>query len=127
MNKNLTLERVLHRRESLNLCDLFIGDLKTTKSKLKELISNYESEAKEFDRDIVFETHYDYESTDVYANVYRWETMKEYNKRKEDEAARQERARKAAETKKAKALARAMMTEADERALYETLRKKFEV
>ena len=127
MNKELKLERVFHRRENVDLHYVFQGSLENTKTNLLDICDKLAKEAKKNDYEVVFQAEYEgYDGGyEVYANVYRWETMKEYNKRIEQEAEKKERARKSAETKKAKALAKAMLSEADERALYKKLHEKF--
>lgn len=125
MNKELILNQVLLRRESLDLGDIFVGSLDNTQSNLKDLFSRYEKEAKKNNYSVVFETVYNYEGTDVYANIYRFETIRERDKRVAEEQAREERARKAKETKKAKALAKALTTEQEERELLAKLQAKY--
>ena len=129
MNKELKLERVLHRRESIDISDIFCGSIANTEANLKEVMDRLKAEEKKNDYSVVFETEYHgYDGAfEVEAYVYRWETMKEYNKRLEKEAAAKEKAQKAAETKKAKAIARAMLSEADERELLAKLQEKYGV
>ena len=55
----------------------------------------------------------------------REETDREFEKRRTQEKVAAEKARKARETKKARALAQALATEADERALLAQLREKY--
>jgi len=127
MNKELILNQVLLRRESIYLDEIFVGSLEHTKSNFLDTLGRLEKEAKKNNYSVVFETVYNYEGVDVYANVYRFETIKERDKRVAEEQAREERARKAKETKKAKALAKAIETEADERALLAKLQEKYGV
>jgi len=127
MNKELILNRVLLRRETIDLEELFVGSIDNTRANFARVIDKLEKDAKKNDYDVVFRCdYYGYDGAkEVEAYIYRWETMKEYNNRIEMEQVLKERAAKAKETKKARALARAMETEADERALYEQLKKKF--
>ena len=63
---------------------------------------------------------------DFVLQEHRWETDNEYDTRMKAHRASQEKAKKAAETRKQKALAKALRSEQDERELYEKLRAKFE-
>lgn len=125
----MTKKRVLDRRDRIDILDLF--DSRTFDDvilDLQSMLHDYEEEIFTRDKEVKFETeYYGYDGgMELYVRVMRWETDKEYSKRSEREAVAKEKARKARETKKAKALAQALTTEQEERALFEKLRKKFE-
>ena len=125
----MTKKRVLDRRDQVFIDDLLDGrTINDVILELQSMLHRYEEEIFTRDKEVRFETdHYGYDGgIELYVCVQRWETDKEYAKRREREAAAKERARKARETKKAKALATALSTEQEERALFEKLRKKFE-
>lgn len=125
----MTKKRVLDRRDRVFIDDLFDNrSLDDVILDLQSMLHDYEEEIFTRDKEVKFETeYYGYDGgMELYVRVMRWETDKEYAKRLESEAATKERARKARETKKAKALATALTTEQEERALFEKLRKKFE-
>ena len=125
----MTKKRVLDRRDPIEISDLFDGrSLDDVVLELHSLAQRYEPEILGQDKEVKFETeYYGYDGgLTLCIRVMRWETDREYNKRLDREAATKERARKARETKKAKALATALSTEQEERALFEKLRKKFE-
>jgi hypothetical protein len=128
MNKELILNRVKLRRESIYFFDIFNGSLSAVEAKLDKLIQRYKKLESE-DLQVVFDCSYvGYDGgIDVSADIYRWETMKEHDERKRRIEEREERTRKAQETKKANALAKALQTEDDERALLAQLQKKYGV
>ena len=124
----MTKKRVLDRRDPVYISDLFDGRaIDDVILELQSMLHKYEEEIFTRDKEVKFETeYYGYDGgMEVYAAVYRWETDKEYNKRLVQEEAVKERARKARETKKAKALAQALTTEAEERALLARLQEKY--
>jgi hypothetical protein len=118
-------QRVLDRSEQISLADLFDEmDFQQVHSGLNVLETQVDYGRGE---DVKFRVEYGYEYTDVYMDVFRDETDAEYNKRIAKEDAAKEKARKARETKKEKARAILMESEAAERAEYERLRAKFEI
>lgn len=125
----MTKKRVLDRRDPIEISELFDGrSLDDVMLELHSLAQRYEPEILGQDKEVRFETeYYGYDGgLTLCIRVMRWETDREYSKRLDREAVTKERARKARETKKAKALATALSTEQEERALFEKLRKKFE-
>lgn len=126
----MTKQRVFVKREDVDLDYLFsYTDPDAMMAGAKYLYDKYNKAAFEKSYLVEFETQWaGYDGgTQVVANFYRYETDKEYTQRLELEAAKKEKARKAKETKKANALAKALETEAEERALYEKLKEKFGV
>lgn len=125
----MTKKRVLDRRDPVDISDLFDGrSLDDVILDLQSMLHRYEEEIFTHDKEVKFETeYYGYDGgITLCARVMRWETDKEYNKRREREQAAKDKAAKARATKKAKALAQALTTEQEERALFEKLKKKFE-
>ena len=121
-------KRVLDRKDQLSIDDLFDGrSLYDVIIELQEMLHDYEEEIFTHDKDIKCSVErYGYDGgLDIYVNVYRWERDGEYNKRIASEAKKREAARKAKETKKAKALATALTTEQEERALLAKLQEKY--
>ena len=124
----MTKKRVLDRREEVYINDLFDGhSIDDVILELQSMLHRYEEEIFTHDKEVKFETdYYGYDGgMNLYVRVMRWETDKEYAKRSEREAAARERARKVRETKKARALAQALTTEAEERALLAKLQQKY--
>ena len=120
----MTKKRVLDRRDPVYISDLFDGrSLDDVVLELHSLAQRYESEILVQDKEVRFETqYYGYDGgLELYVRVMRWETDKEHTKRLDREAVAKERARKARETKKAKALAQALTTDQEERALFEEI------
>lgn len=125
----MTKKRVLDRRDPVDIADLFDGrQIDDVILELQSMLHQYEEEIFTRDKEVKFETeYYGYDGgLTLCIRVMRWENDKEYAKRLDREAIAKERARKARETKKAKALKQALTTEQEERALFEKLRKKFE-
>lgn len=121
-------KRVLDRRDEVYINDLFDGrSIDDVILDLQNMLHRYEEEIFTRDKEVRFETeYYGYDGgMNLYVRVMRWETDKEYERRIEMEQVLKERAAKAKETRKARALAQALEAEADERALYEQLKKKF--
>ena len=121
-------KRVLDRRDEVYINDLFDGrSIDDVILDLQSMLHRYEEEIFTRDKEVRFETeYYGYDGgISLYVRVLRWETDKEYERRIEMEQVLKERAAKAKETRKARALAQALEAEADERALYEELKKKF--
>lgn len=115
-------KRVLDRRDEVNINDLFDGrSIDDVIIILQGMLRRYEKEIFTHDKEMQFETEYcGYDGgTNLYVRVQRWETDKEYAKREAKETAAKEKARKALETKKARSLAVAVATEAEERALFD--------
>ena len=126
----MTKKRKLERREQIDVYELFDNQsLDDVVLKVHSLARKYEAEVLTYDKEVKTETeHYGYDGgMEVYAAIYRWETDEEYDKRLSQEAAAKERARKAKETKKAKALAQALTTEQEERELLAKLQEKYGV
>ena len=126
----MTKKRVLDRRDHVDIVDLFDQrSLDDVILDLQSMLHDYEEEIFTHDKEMKFEVeHYGYDGgQELYVRVQRWETDKEYAKRQGQEAAAKEKARKARETKKARARQELFAKEADERAEYERLRAKFEV
>ena len=124
----MTKKRVLDRRDEVYINDLFDGrSIDDVVLDLHSLAQRYAPEILGQDKEVRFETeYYGYDGgMNLYVRVMRWETDKEYAKRSEREAAAREKARKVRETKKARALAQALTTEAEERALLAQLQKKY--
>jgi len=121
-------KRIVERRDPVYISDLFDGrSLDDVVLELHSLARKYEPEILVHDKDIKFETqYYGYDGgIELYVCVRRWETDQEYAKRMDREAAARERARKVKETKKAKALAKALTTEQEERELLAKLQEKY--
>lgn len=121
-------KRVLDRRDEVYINDLFDGrSFDDVILELQSMLHRYEEEIFTRDKEVKFETeHYGYDGgMNLYVRVQRWETDKEYGKRQAREQAAKDKAAKARATKKAKALAQALTTEQEERALFEKLKKKF--
>ena len=124
----MTKKRVLDRRDEVYINDLFDGrSIDDVVLDLHSLAQRYAPEILGQDKEVRFETeYYGYDGgMNLYVRVMRWETDKEYAKRSEREAAAREKARKVRETKKARALAQALTTEAEERALLAKLQQKY--
>ncbi len=125
----MSKKRVLDRRDHVDIVDLFDRrSLDDVIIDLQSMLHQYEEEIFTHDKEVKFETeYYGYDGgLEVYVRVDRWETDTEYHRRRDKEEAAKEKARKARETKKAKALATALATEQEERELFEKLKKKFE-
>lgn len=125
----MSKKRVLDRRDHVDIDDLFGGrSLDDVIIELQIMLHRYEEEIFTHDKEVKFETeYYGSGSSEVYVRVDRWETDTEYHRRLAKETAAKEKARKAKETKKARAREVLYKKEADERAEYERLRAKFEV
>ena len=124
----MTKKRVLDRRDPIEISDLFDGrSLDDVVLELHSLAKRYEPEILGLDKEVKFETeYYGYDGgLTLCIRVMRWENDREYTKRLAQEAAAKERARKAKETKKAKALAKALTTEQEERELLAKLQEKY--
>lgn len=121
-------KRVLDRRDQLFVSDLFDGrSFDDVLAELHSMAHRYEEEVFTHDKEVRFEIdHYGYDGgIELYVRVDRWETDREYDKRRAREDAAKEKARKARETKKARALATALSTEAEERELLARLQQKY--
>ena len=124
----MTKKRVLDRRDRVDISDLFDGrTFDDVILDLQSMLHDYEEEIFTRDKEVKFETeYYGYDGgMELYVRVMRWENDKEYAKRLDREAAAKEKARKAKETKKAKALAQALTTEQEERELLAKLQEKY--
>jgi len=124
----MTKKRVLDRRDPVDISDLFDGrTLDDAIMELHSIARKYEPEILGQDKEVKFETeYYGYDGgLELYVRVMRWETDKEYTKRLDREAVAKDRARKARETKKAKALKQALTTEQEERELLAKLQEKY--
>jgi len=121
-------KRVLDRRDQLFVSDLFDGrSFDDVLAELHSMAHRYEEEVFTHDKEVRFEIdHYGYDGgIELYVRVDRWETDREYDKRRAREDAAKEKARKARETKKARALSTALSTEAEERELLARLQQKY--
>jgi hypothetical protein len=121
-------KRVLDRREEVYINDLFDGrDIDDVIIDLQSMLHRYEEEIFTHDKEVRFETeYYGYDGgINLYVRVERWETDREYEKRQAREQAAKDRAKKTRATKKARALAVAVDSEEEERALFEKLKAKF--
>ena len=126
----MSKKRVLDRRDHVDIVDLFDRrSLDDVIIDLQSMLHRYEEEIFTHDKEVKCETeYYGYDGgLEVYVRVDRWETDTEYHRRLAKETAAKEKARKAKETKKARAREVLYKKEADERAEYERLRAKFEV
>ena len=124
----MSKERVFISKESVDLDYLFSNtDLDAMMAGAQYLYDKYYKLAFTKGQFVEFETQWaGYDGgTEVVACFYRWETDNEYYTRLDEEPEREKKKRERAEAKKAKALEKALATEADERALFEKLRKKF--
>ena len=124
----MSKKRVLDRREEVYINDLFDGRaIDDVILDLQSMMHRYEEEIFTHDKEVKFETeYYGYDGgINLYVRVERWETDREYEKRRAREQAAKDKARKARETKKARALAVAVASEEEERALFEKLKAKF--
>lgn len=118
--------RVVDRKEYVSLFDLLdeddFFDVKQKLDKLEAMVDYGRGEEAKFKVE-----PYGYDGgVELYLEIYRDETDAEYDKRMEKNAKAKEKARKARETKKERARAVLMESEAAERAEYERLRAKFE-
>jgi len=121
-------KRVLDRREEVFINDLFDGRaIDDVIIDLQSMLHRYEEEIFTHDKEVKFETeYYGYDGgMNLYVRVDRWETDREYDRRRAREQAARDKAKKARETKKARALAVAVASEEEERALFEKLKAKF--
>ncbi len=126
----MSKKRVLERRDAVDVIGLFDRcSFDDVLAELHSMAHCYEEEIFTYDKDVKFEIeHYGYDGgMELYVRVERWETDAEYAKRQAKEAAAKEKARRARETKEARAREVLYKKEADERAEYERLRAKFEV
>ena len=124
----MSKKRVLDRREEVYINDLFDGrDIDDVIIDLQSMLHRYEEEIFTHDKEVRFETeYYGYDGgINLYVRVERWETDREYDRRRAREQAARDKAKKARETKKARALAVAVASEEEERALFEKLKAKF--
>ena len=124
----MSKKRVLDRREEVYINDLFDGRaIDDVILDLQSMMHRYEEEIFTHDKEVKFETeYYGYDGgMNLYVRVERWETDREYDRRRAREQAAKDKARKARETKKARALAVAVASEEEERALFEKLKAKF--
>ena len=124
----MSKKRVLDRREEVYINDLFDGRaIDDVILDLQSMLHRYEEEIFTHDKEVKFETeYYGYDGgMNLYVHVLRWETDREYEKRRAREQAARDKAKKARETKKARALAVAVASEEEERALFEKLKAKF--
>ena len=124
----MSKKRVLDRREEVYINDLFDGRaIDDVILDLQSMLHRYEEEIFTHDKEVKFETeYYGYDGgLNLYVRVERWETDREYDRRRAREQAARDKARKARETKKARALAVAVASEEEERALFEKLKAKF--
>lgn len=123
----MSKKRVFDRREQVRIDDLFDGrTIDEVILDLRNMLHNYEQEIFIYDKDMRFEIEYDYDGgTHLYVRVDRWETDQEYKKRLAREQVAKDKAKRAREAKKAKALAMAVSSEEEERALFEKLKAKF--
>lgn len=124
----MSKKRVLDRREEVYINDLFDGrDIDDVIIDLQSMLHRYEEEIFTHDKEVRFETeYYGYDGgMNLYVRVERWETDREYEKRQAREQAAKDRAKKTRATKKARALAVAVDSEEEERALFEKLKAKF--
>lgn len=124
----MSKKRVLDRREEVYINDLFDGrDIDDVIIDLQSMLHRYEEEIFTHDKEVRFETeYYGYDGgINLYVRVERWETDREYEKRQAREQAAKDRAKKTRATKKARALAVAVDSEEEERALFEKLKAKF--
>lgn len=124
----MSKKRVLDRREEVYINDLFDGrDIDDVIIDLQSMLHRYEEEIFTHDKEVKFETeYYGYDGgMNLYVRVERWETDREYEKRQAREQAAKDRAKKTRATKKARALAVAVDSEEEERALFEKLKAKF--
>ena len=124
----MSKKRVLDRREEVYINDLFDGRaIDDVILDLQSMLHRYEEEIFTHDKEVKFETeYYGYDGgINLYVRVDRWETDREYDRRRAREQAARDKARKARETKKARALAVAVASEEEERALFEKLKAKF--
>jgi hypothetical protein len=121
-------KRVLDRRDQIDISDLFDGRaIDDVIIDLQSMLHRYEEEIFTHDKEVKFETeYYGYDGgMELYVRVMRWETDREYEKRQAREQAAKEKAAKARATKKARALAQALTTEQEERALLAQLQEKY--
>ena len=121
-------KRVLDRREEVFINDLFDGrDIDDVILDLQSMLHRYEEEIFTHGKEVRFETeYYGHDGgLNLYVRVLRWETDREYEKRLAREQAAREKAAKVRATKKARALAVAVASEEEERALFEKLKAKF--
>ena len=124
----MSKKRVLDRREEVYINDLFDGrSIDDVILDLQSMLHRYEEEIFTHDKEVRFETeYYGYDGgINLYVRVERWETDREYEKRQAREQAAKDRAKKTRATKKARALAVAVDSEEEERALFEKLKAKF--
>jgi len=124
MAKRLERKRILEDSQLFDIDRLL--DRKTPEQVIMELRSvesEYERDIMLYDKLVEFEiVHPDYEITELYLRVYRWESDAELKKRQDAADQREAKSRERAANKQTKAEKLA----AEERALYEKLKQKYE-
>jgi hypothetical protein len=124
MTKRLERKRILEDSQLFDIDRLL--DRKTPEQVIMELRSvesEYERDIMLYDKLVEFEiVQPDYEITELYLRVYRWESDAELKKRQDAADQREAKARERAANKQTKAEKLA----AEERALYEKLKQKYE-
>jgi hypothetical protein len=124
MAKRLERKRILEDSQLFDIDRLL--DRKTPEQVIMELRSvesEYERDIMLYDKLVEFEiVHPDYEITELYLRVYRWESDAELKKRQDAADQREAKSRERAANKQTKAEKLA----AEERALYEKLKQKSE-
>lgn len=121
-------QRVLDWRRQIFIDDIFYQkSLEDVTAFFYSMSHELEEELITKDKTAVFTTErYGYDGgMDVFLKVFRLENDDEYETRMEKEAVARAKAKKARDAKKAKALERALETEAEEFALYQKLQAKF--
>jgi hypothetical protein len=127
---DMSKERIFVRREDVDLDVIFSNtDLTGMLDGAKQIYARFKQTADKENLMVEFDTQWaGYDGgTDVVANLYRWETDKEYQARIDELKAKEEAKRLKKEAKKAKELAKILADEQAERELFEKLKKKFGV
>jgi hypothetical protein len=124
MAKRLERKRILEDSQLFDIDRLLDGNtIEQVIMELQSVQSTYERDIMMYDKLVEFEiVRPDYEITDLYLRVYRWESDEELKKRQDAADRREAKARERAANKQTKAEKEA----AEERALYEKLKQKFE-
>ena len=121
--------RVLERQDPIHFDEMLDGlTLDDAVLAFQKLHDQYAKEIFNRDLDVRFATeYYGYDGgMNHYIKVWRWETDKEYQDRIDFESMVEQKKQKAKEARKAAALKKVLETEAEERQLYEQLKRKFE-
>ena len=125
----MSKEKIFVKRLDVDLDVIFSNtDLPGMLEGAKQIYARFKETANKENLMVEFSTEWaGYDGgTEVVANLYRWETDKEYKDRIDEFNAKEEAKRLKKEAKKAKQLEKILADDAAEFALYEKLQKKFQ-